>query len=114
MLALCLMFGLAAPPATPLPWQIEALIKQLGDDDFDRREEASRRLRDAGEAAEAALEKASNSDDAEIKKRARAILADLKLGILPGTPAAVVDLVRKYGTVAGAEKGVVIRGLLAA
>ncbi len=114
MLTLCLVFGLAAPPATPLPSQIAGLIKQLGDDDFERREEASRRLRDAGEIAEPALEKAADSDDAEVRKRARAILADFKLGIYPGVPAAVVDLVRKYATLTGPEKRPVIQALLAA
>lgn len=113
MLLLCLLFGWAAPPWTPLPSQIEALIRQLGDDDFDIRERASKRLREAGEAAEAALEKAAESDDAETKKRARAILEDFKLGIYPGTPPQVAGLARRYAAATAEEKRGVIGSLLA-
>src|SRR5262245_59667912 len=97
----------AAPPAHPLPSQIAGWITQLGDEDFQKRRAASAKLRAAGEYAEAALEKAVESDDAEVKRRARPILADLHRGIYPDTPAAVVALINKYESSTSQEKGVV-------
>jgi tetratricopeptide (TPR) repeat protein len=104
----------AAPPASPTQWEIKMWVEQLGDDSFEVREEASTKLRAAGEFAEAALEKAADSKDAEVRKRARAILVDFRLGIYPGTPAAVVELVRKYTTLTGSEKRPIIEALLKA
>jgi tetratricopeptide (TPR) repeat protein len=87
---------------------------ELGDDEFATRQAASRKLRAAGEPAEAALEKAADSPDAEVKKRARAILADFRWGIYPSTPDAIVELVRKYQSSTLAEKRQVIVKLIAA
>ena len=104
----------AAPPPVPLPSQIERWIAELGDDDFNLREAASLRLRAAGPAAEPALEKAADSPDAEVKKRARTILADFRWGIYPRTPEAVVERIRKYRVSARQEKALLIRQLIAA
>src|SRR5262245_54593788 len=52
---------------------IERLIQQLGDLDFDKREEASRKLIEIGNAALRALERARKSDDLEIRGRAGAL-----------------------------------------
>jgi tetratricopeptide (TPR) repeat protein len=103
----------AAPPAGPLPSQIAGWIADLGDDEFATRQSASRKLRAAGEAAEAALQKAADSRDIEVRKRARAILADFRWGIYPSTPGAVVELIRKYQGSAKSEKAGVIRQLIA-
>jgi hypothetical protein len=103
-----------APPAGPLPAQIDRWIADLGDDDFKTRQAASRKLRAAGAAAEAALEKAADSADIEVKKRARAILADFRWGIYPDTPADVAELVRKYQVVTKSEKGALLRKLITA
>ena len=55
--------------------RVAALIKQLGDDAFDRREAASKELEDIGEPALAALRKAAtSSDDLEIRRRAERII----------------------------------------
>ena len=61
----------AAPPAGPSGAEVGRLIGQLGDDDFDRREAATRRLKRAGETALDALHKALSSDDPEVRLRAR-------------------------------------------
>lgn len=56
--------------------RVAALILQLGDDDFARREAASKELEALGEPALPALRKAKASDDAEVRRRAeRAIRA---------------------------------------
>ena len=55
--------------------RVAALIKQLGDDAFAKREGASKELEDIGEPALAALRKAAtSSDDLEIRRRAERII----------------------------------------
>src|SRR5437868_4427120 len=65
----------AAPPAGPSGTEVGRLIEQLGDDDFDTRERATERLKLAGEPALDALHKALSSDDLEVRRRARTIVA---------------------------------------
>jgi WD40 repeat protein len=55
--------------------EIARLVKQLGHDDFDKREEASRRLAKIGDPALEALQKATSSDDTEVRRRAKDIVA---------------------------------------
>lgn len=57
--------------------KIEDWIKQLGSEEYAVREKASEELRKTGKPAEEALRKAAESDDPEIRTRAKAILEDL-------------------------------------
>ncbi len=74
--------GLAVPvflpePAAPAakPERVAALIKQLGDKAFAKREAARKELEDIGEPALAALRKAATSgDDLEIRRRSERII----------------------------------------
>src|SRR5256885_8806748 len=52
------------------------LVKQLGDDDFDKREGASKRLEEIGEPALDALVRAMTTNDLEARRRAEAILTE--------------------------------------
>ncbi len=54
--------------------RLRGYLAQLGDDDFDRREEASRQLRQAGPAVLADLRRAADSSDPEVRRRARDLL----------------------------------------
>src|SRR5438046_669112 len=55
--------------------EIARLVKQLGDDDFDKREAASKELEASGEPARAALQKAAASNaDVEIQRRASELI----------------------------------------
>lgn len=56
--------------AEPDPQEIARLVLELGDKEFNRREAASKRLVEIGEAAGAALRQAEMSPDAEIRRRA--------------------------------------------
>jgi WD40 repeat protein len=56
--------------ADPEPAAVEKLIKQLGHDEFEKREEATRQLEKIGEPALEALRKARTSPDAEVRDRA--------------------------------------------
>ncbi|MFQ3648700.1 MAG: hypothetical protein SNJ75_00070 [Gemmataceae bacterium] len=102
----------AAGPPGPLPSQIQQWIIDLGDDDFRTRDKATRALRAAGERAEAALEKAATSDDAEVKRRALSILNRFRQGIYPDTPDEVVELILSYGRVSGSEKEPIVQALI--
>src|SRR4051794_40489728 len=80
LLALPLLLPLlaAAPPAGPSGAEIARLLGQLGDDDFDTREDATERLKEIGEPALDALHKATTSDDLEVRRRARRIVASIE------------------------------------
>jgi WD40 repeat protein len=58
--------------------EIARLVRQLGDDDFDRREAASKRLAEIGEPAHDALRRAMDSDDVEVRQRAEIIVAGIE------------------------------------
>src|SRR4051812_7332125 len=77
LLALPLLLPLlaAAPPAGPSGAEVERLIAQLGDDDFHTREEATARLKLAGEPALPALHEALRSDDLEVRHRVSRVVS---------------------------------------
>jgi len=84
----------AAPPPKESP--VDKLIRELGDNSFAVRERATEQLRKMGESAISALKKALDSTDAEVRWRAKDILAELSLGITPDWPPDLADLARKY------------------
>jgi formylglycine-generating enzyme required for sulfatase activity len=75
--------------------RIAALVKQLGDEDFDIREKAQRDLEKAGEAALPALRKAEALPDLEVRRRAvevvRAIILAHRKSASTGLETALVD-----------------------
>jgi WD40 repeat protein len=58
--------------------EIARLVKQLGDDDFARREDASKRLIEIGQPALDALHKATACSDAEVRRRAEEAVAAIE------------------------------------
>lgn len=75
------------PPAKPpQPEELDRWIQELGDPSLKVREAASDSLAKTGRAAKEALEKASSSEDPEVKKRATALLKQLDDPQKPGTP----------------------------
>ena len=64
----------AGQAESPSPKQIDQLILQLGSDDFEAREAASKELKDMGEPALPALRKAVQSGDAESRRRAQELV----------------------------------------
>jgi WD domain, G-beta repeat len=72
----CLVLVFSFVPVAAAPEaEIARLVKQLGDDDFDKREEAAKRLKEIGEPALDALHKATTSADAEVRRRAEGLVA---------------------------------------
>jgi hypothetical protein len=63
-----------APPRQPPVEEIQRLIRQLGDNCFQMREEASKRLLDMGSPAIPWLEGAAESNDPEVRHRAWRII----------------------------------------
>lgn len=91
--------------------RIARLIEQLGDDDFDKREAATRELTAFGEPALAALKAALSSEDLEIRRRARRISETITARLAEA--AAKVELAKLQGvwTVASYEvEGKQLRG----
>jgi hypothetical protein len=86
----------AALNAPPTPEQINQWVEQLGDTDFAKRQEASKRLWEAGQPAEKPLQAAVKGDDAEVRRRAKDILDKFKWGLYPDTPTTIVELVKQY------------------
>ena len=59
-----------APGDGPNESEVAKLVRQLGDDDFAKREAASKHLTEIGEPALEALQAARKSNDAEVRRRA--------------------------------------------
>jgi len=102
VLVFCLLLAafclLPSAPAAPPPSRedIARWVDQLGDKRFASREQASKHLWAAGQAAEPALSAALQSTDPEVRRRARDILDKFKYGIYPDTPRNVLKLIADY------------------
>ena len=84
------------PPARGQRKEIEDAIDRLGSADPAERDSASRQLWSIGEPAEAALRDTAGGDDAEAARRAAEILRQIRYGIRPDTPKAILDLLEQY------------------
>jgi tetratricopeptide (TPR) repeat protein len=85
--------GMAAPPAES---DISRWIAELGDSRYAVREQAIKKLWEAGPDAEPAVRKAAESADAEISRRAKQLVEKYDWGIFPGTPPDVVTQIGRY------------------
>ncbi|QOV90924.1 hypothetical protein [Humisphaera borealis] len=84
------------PASAPSAATIAEAIDALGDEDFRIREKAVRTLWEFGEAARPALVAAVSSDNPEIARRAKSVLASFAFGVRPDTPQPVIDLLNMY------------------
>ena len=99
--------------ASPTKEQVAQWVRDLGDDDFEKRERASKQLWEAGQVAEAPLKEALKSDDAEVQRRSREVLDKFKWGIYPDTPAKLAEMIQRYQAGADATvKGAIVQELL--
>src|SRR5262249_13128968 len=95
-LALALLCLTPVRAAEPTKEQIAKWVRDLGDDSFAGREEATKRLGEAGPAAEEAVKAAIKSDDLETSRRATQLYEKFKWGIYPDTPKEVLDRIDQY------------------
>jgi tetratricopeptide (TPR) repeat protein len=103
--------GTTAHGPLPTPAEIDALVGQLGEPDFVRRQAASERLTAAGRAAEPALRAALGNRDAEVVRRAVAILDRFAYGLYPDTPPAVATLIEEFRSGEPEARAPALRGL---
>ena len=73
----------SAPAQAPEETEIARLIKQLGHDDFGKREAATKALTEIGEPALGALQQAKTSDDPEVRLRAEQTIVAIKDKLCP-------------------------------
>jgi tetratricopeptide (TPR) repeat protein len=99
----------AAPPSKE---QIARWIRQLGSQDFGAREEASRKLWEAGQAAEDAVAAASKDEDMEVRRRASVLHDRFKWGIYPDTPKTLADLINRYQGAGNDQRYELVRSFL--
>jgi hypothetical protein len=96
LLAAALALPLAHPPATARaadapPGEVRALIDQLGDADFARRDAAATKLRAIGKPALPALKEALTHPDAEVVTRAQALIKRIEVRPVPAPDPAVAN-----------------------
>ena len=92
-------------PAAQVPGkEIESLVRELGDEDFQVREKATQEIWELGETALPALRKALASTDPEQRIRARDLIGKIQLHITPATDPVVIALVERYAKATPAEK----------
>jgi hypothetical protein len=85
-----------AKKTPPTKDQIARWIRDLGSDDFDTRQSASKQLWQAGRLAEPALQDGLKNEDREVERRCREILDKFKWGVYPDTPPRIVLLIQRY------------------
>jgi hypothetical protein len=88
---------------TPKTEEIKTLIKNLGDEDFDVREKATRTLIGLGSVADGYLREAAKSDDAEVRRRATECLAKIGSGPSAAVVCATARLLGKRKPAGAAE-----------
>lgn len=90
---------------------MQALVDDLGAEDYAAREQAEQSLRRLGSTALSALEQAAQTDDPEIRTRARGILQDVRLGLGPDWPAAAAAQVRAWDSLDERQRRNALRDL---
>jgi formylglycine-generating enzyme required for sulfatase activity len=69
----------AGQPETEAERQVRELVEQLGDDSYERREAAGKALEELSDQALPALRKATDSNDPEVRLRARQLISTIGL-----------------------------------
>ena len=76
-----------APATRPVDEKVLALIEKLGDGDPAVREEATKKLQEMGKAVLPSLAAAAQSDDPEVRSRARGLIRKAERRLPPAAPA---------------------------
>ncbi len=84
--------------------EIQALVRQLSDESFRVREQASTRIWELGEEVLPVLKVALNSQDPELVFRTRDLIRKIQLHVTPETDPGVIALVERYGKASITEK----------
>ena len=105
---LCFLLGSVQGFQDSKQTQIKKWVEELGDADFNVRENAHKNLWKAGSDAEDQLKTALKGSDAEIRKRALELLEKFKWGIYHDSPIPIIDLIHAYqsGNLQDKEKSI--------
>ena len=103
-LAAATVESLPKPAVPPSGRELATLVRELGDENFRVREQASRDIWALGEAALPALREALAADDPEQSFRARDLIGKIQLHITPATDATIIALVERYAKATPTEK----------
>jgi tetratricopeptide (TPR) repeat protein len=102
------------PPVAPQPAKdIETLIRELADESYRVRENATRDLWKLGDKALPALREAIVSPDPEQVFRAREVLRKIQLHITPDTDPGIIALVERYIKASPTEKTTLLSKMIA-
>jgi tetratricopeptide (TPR) repeat protein len=96
--------ALPSPAVNALGREINTLVRELADESFHVRENASREIWQLGETALPALREATTAVDPEQVFRARDLIRKIQLHITPETDPAVIALVERYVKASPSEK----------
>lgn len=83
---------------------VEEWVRDLSNDQFRIRENATRKIWEIGEGALPALEEAANGKDPETSYRARELVRKIELHLTPDTDPEVMKLVERYARASTDEK----------
>ncbi len=101
----------ATVPAELHDKNIDTLVRDLADERFQVREQASKDLWELGDVALPALQEAAKSADPEQAFRARELVRKIQLHITPGTDPAVLAMVERYGKASPNEKFIILSSM---
>ncbi|MEO5913483.1 MAG: hypothetical protein ABIS50_04570 [Luteolibacter sp.] len=87
---------------------VEEWVRDLSDDQFRVRENATRKIWEIGEGALPALQAAANGKDPETSYRARELVRKIELHLTPDTDPEVMKLVERYAKASTDEKQTLI------
>jgi tetratricopeptide (TPR) repeat protein len=100
---LCIAPTLIADPA-PDPAHIEKLVKQLGDDDWRKRERASEELKRIGLSARETLMALSSHADSEVAARVRRLLEEMPWAVAGEDDTEAVELLQNFAHESEAQR----------
>ncbi len=104
--------AVAGELSTETPAELPRLIRDLGADDYEAREAATKALRAIGAPAKAALEQAAESNDPEVRVRARKLLQNLHRGGAQARAVRRLMAIRTLGELGKAEALPALRPLV--
>ena len=83
---------------------VETLIRDLANENFQTREEATLKIWNVGESALPALQEAANGHDPEQAFRARELIRKIQLSITPETDSEIIGMIERYAKASPNEK----------
>ncbi len=98
-------------PVETAPRPVETLVRELTDERYKVREEATRQLWAVGSKALPELEEAAAGDDPEQVFRAKELIRKIKMDITPDTDPAIVALVEQFATASTNKKSAIYNQL---